>query len=119
MSANTRPDRMATLVAEEILRRIFGDDLQGCPVTLDEIALIIHQAAQQQNAQNQLLLDTYEQLVEAIHLLSTPPEAGLISDPNNLRALLSERLDAIQAVTTKTRNTTALLKKQRDDSNAP
>jgi hypothetical protein len=118
MSSNAQPDRMATLVAEEILRRIFGDDLQGCPVTLDEIALIVHQAAQQQNAQNQLLLDTYAQLVEAIHLLSTPPDASQVIDPANLRSLLTERLDAIHAVTTKTRNTTALLKKQRGDSTA-
>jgi hypothetical protein len=55
----------------------------------------------------------YEKLVEAIHLLSTPPEPDKVTDPNKLSALLSERLDAIYTLATKTMETTSLVKPQR------
>ena len=34
-----QPDRISRLVAEEVLAVIFGEDLSGCPVSLDQVAL--------------------------------------------------------------------------------
>jgi hypothetical protein len=110
MSANEQPDKLALQTAEEILRTIYGDDFAGCTVSLEKIAGIIDQASQAQHQANHELLGLYEKLVEALHLLSTPPDASKITDPNELRTLLSERLDAIHALTTKTMDTTARAK---------
>ena len=60
-----------------------------------------------------VLLDLYEKLVEALNLLSTPPDATKITDPKELQSVLSQRLDAIHALTTKTMTTTALVTKSR------
>ena len=113
MGSDAQPDRMATLVAEEVLRTIFGDDLQGCPVTLEQVAGIIQEATEQRTAQDRNLLETFQQLVEAIHLLSTPPEPSKVTNQEELRALLTQRLDAIHTITSRTLKTTALLNAQR------
>jgi hypothetical protein len=113
MSSEVQPDKLALLVAEEILRTIFGDDLQGCPVTLEQIASILHNAMEQRSGQDKNLLDTFGQIVEAIHLLSTPPDARKVPNQDELRLLLTERLDAIHTITTKTIKTTTLLKAQQ------
>ena len=107
MSANGRPDQLSRQTAEDILRTIYGDDFKGCTVSLDSIAAIVENAARKRDAQNHELLELYEKLVEALHLLSTPPEGDQVKDPKELGALLSERLDAIHALTTKTMETTS------------
>ena len=108
----TEPDPLATHAAEEILRSIYGDDLKGCPVTLDQIATPIQQALSQKVEGAKELLDVYEKVVEAIHLLSVPPENAKSLDANALRSLLGERLDMIHTVTQRTIDTTKLLKPQ-------
>ena len=108
----TEPDPLATHAAEEILRAIYGDDLKGCPVTLDQIATPIQQALSQKVEGAKELLDVYEKVVEAIHLLSVPPENAKSLDANALRSLLGERLDMIHTVTQRTIDTTKLLKPQ-------
>lgn len=109
MGAET-PDKLSALAAEEILRTIFGDDLHGCPVSLDAVAKIIHQTLQQRSEEDRDLIDMYENLVHAIDLLSTPPASEQVSTPEALRSLLGERLDAIHALTQKTQKTTDSLK---------
>jgi hypothetical protein len=106
--------------AEEILRTIYGDDFAGCKVSLDQIAIIIEQAIRHQAATDLVLLDLYEKLVEAMNLLSTPPDSSKVVSPEDLRALLNERLDAIRGLTLKTLQTTARLKavENGDDSAA-
>lgn len=106
----TEADPLATHAAEEILRAIYGDDLKGCPVTLDQIAAPIQQALAQKAAGAKELLDVYDKVVEAIHLLSIPPENAKSLDANALRSLLGERLDMIHTVTQRTIDTTKLLK---------
>lgn len=113
MSSEAQPDKMAMLVSEEILRTIFGDDLQGCPVTLEQIGAIIHDAVEQRTSQDRVLLETFQQLVEAIHLLSTPPDPSKVPNQEELRVLLTQRLDAIHNITTKTIKTTTMLEAQR------
>jgi len=110
MSTDAEPDKLASFLAEEILRTIYGDDYQGCTVSPDQIAAVIQKGLQQRQAQTNDLLELYEKVVEAVDLLSTPPDRSKVTDPDKLRALLGERLDGIHAVTTKTIRTTALVR---------
>ncbi len=113
MSANGPPDKRALQAAEDVLRTIYGDDFKGCTVSLEQIAGIIGDSVRQPDPQTHDLLELYEKLVEAIHLLSTPPDATKVTAPHELSELLSERLDAIYALATKTIETTSLAKPQR------
>ena len=115
MSSNGPPENLASLLAEEVLRAIYGDDYRGCTVNPEQIAEVIRKALQKHQAQTQDLLELYEKVVEAVDLLSTPPDVSKISDPDQLRSLLGERLDGIHAVTTKTIQTTALVKKKTQE----
>jgi hypothetical protein len=107
MSSNSPPEGLASATAEEILRVIYGDDLKGCTVSLDSIAGIIDQSLKRKAAQNAEWLELYDKVVEAVHLLSTPPDKSKITEPNELQALLTQRLDGIHMVTTKTIETLA------------
>jgi hypothetical protein len=106
------PDKLAHLMAEEVLRTIYGDDYKGCNVSPERIAAVIQEGLKRQQAQTQDLLELYEKVVEATLLLSTPPDASKVTDPNELRSLLSERLDGIHSISKKTMQTTALVRKQ-------
>src|SRR5262245_28586495 len=97
--------QIATTVAEEILRRIYGDDLIGCKVSLQEIAAIVELGLKQQRE----LLEMYDKAIEAVNLLSTPPKTKEIPSPDELRSMLSDRLDAIRELTRKVMDTTARL----------
>ncbi len=111
MSTNPQPDKLASFLAEEILRTIYGDDYQGCKVSPDDIAAVIRKGLEQRQAQIADLLELYEKVVEAVDLLSTPPDPTKVTDPDQLRTLLGERLDGIHAVTTKTIRTTELVRR--------
>ncbi len=114
MAKDSPPDRLSTEIAEEVLRRIFGDDLAGCPVTLEEIARVIAEGSQQRTDQQRELVEMYEKAIEALNLLSTPPGPSDVSSPEQLRSLLGDRLDAILKLTQKVMETTALLRKPTD-----
>ena len=106
----TTPDPQSFIAAEEVLRAIYGDDLKGCPVTLDSIAAVIDKAVKQTAARNGEWLELYEKVVEAVHILTTPPDKTKVTDPAELQRLLTQRLDAIHAVTTKTIQTLATVR---------
>lgn len=105
-----QPSAAAMQLAEEILRSIYGDDLQGCNVSLDRIAAIIARG-NKESGQPKELLALYEQVLEAMHLLSAPP-TKVIADPKELQELLSNRLDSIRDITTKTLDMAARFKAQ-------
>jgi hypothetical protein len=111
MSSNGQSGKLASFLAEEVLRTIYGDDYQGCTVSPEQIATVIDKGIQQRTAQTDDLLELYEKVVEAVDLLSTPPDVTKITDPDQLRTLLGERLDGIHAVTSKTIQTTALVRR--------
>ena len=113
MSEGERPDKLAVVAAEEVLRTIFGDDLTGCNVSLDSIADLIGQAIRQRSQEESDLIEMYEKLVEALDLLSTPPDPSVVTSPDQLRSLLGERLDAIHSLTQRTQKTTRSLKALR------
>src|SRR6266700_7461194 len=110
MSSTEQPDPLAFMTAEEVLRAIYGDDLIGCTVSLDSIAEIIDGSLKQTAARNGEWLELYEKVVEAMHILSTPPDKTKVTEPAELQALLTQRLDAINAVTTKTIQTLAIVR---------
>ena len=113
MGEQAQPERLAVDTAEEILRTIYGDDLKGCNVTLDQVAGPIQRALSHNAAELRELLEVYEKVVEAIHLLSVPPENASALDANALRSLLGERLDMVNSVAKRTIDTTAKIKGQR------
>jgi hypothetical protein len=97
-------------IAEQILQRIYGDDFAGCNVDPNDVAAIIDVGLKAHQQRSVELLDLYDKVVEAIELLSTPPDPAKVTDPAELSKILSERLDAIRTVTTKTRETVARFK---------
>ena len=110
MSSNAQPESLAFLTAEEVLRTIYGDDLKGCTVSLDSIAGIVDHSLKQTAARNGEWLELYEKVVEAVHLLSTPPDKTKVTEPKELQALLTQRLDAIHAITSKTIETLTVVR---------
>ena len=113
MPEPSQPAKLALAAAEEILRSIYGDDLKGCSVSLDQVAAPVQEALRLSAAENSALLEVYEKVVEAIHLLASPPQNAQSLDPGQLRSLLSERLDMIRSVTQRTMDTTAKVKSDR------
>ncbi len=91
----------ARTAAEEILRIIYGDDLEGCTVSLDRITEVISTAMAGQAQFDRAIADLNEKAYEAIRLLSTPPANGPNLNADELRSLLSDRLDKIQTLATK------------------
>jgi hypothetical protein len=114
-----QPDRVSRLVAEELLATIFGEDLTGCPVSLDQVAAIVQEALEQRAQQDAKLLEIYDTVISSIHQLATPPASAKSAGPNELRSMLGERLDAVRAITIKTLETTARVKAERSGSGDP
>lgn len=113
MSESSQPDKVAVETAEEILAAIFGEDLKGCTFSLDEVAKVVNEALKKRTAEAEEIIELYEKVVEALHLLSSPPENAKTLDANELRSLLSQRLDSIRTLTTRTMQTTAMVKSKR------
>ena len=88
-------------VAEEILRIIYGDDLAGCTVSLDRITAVISGAMTEQAQVDRAIAELNDKAYEAIRLLSTPPPNGPSLNADELRSLLSDRLDKIQTLANK------------------
>ena len=96
----------ARAAAEEILRIIYGDDLAGCTVSLDRITAVISSAMTGQAQVDRAIAELNDKAYEAIRLLSTPPANGQSLNPDELRSLLGDRLDKIQALAQKVIATT-------------
>ena len=101
MTVDAELEKAATEAAEELLRIIYGDDLNGCAVSLDEIAAVIR-AAFQKHARNAAdLAELNAKAFEAVQLLATPPPDGHTLSAEDLRSLLGERLDKIRELAAK------------------
>ena len=93
--------RAARAAAEEILRIIYGDDLEGCTVSLDRITAVISSAMVGQAQVDRAMAELNDKAYEAIRLLSTPPANGQSLNADELRSLLGDRLDKIQTLAQK------------------
>ena len=109
----------ARAAAEEILRIIYGDDLEGCAVSLDRITEVISAAMAGQAQFDRAIAELNEKAYEAIRLLSTPPANGQSLSADELRSLLSDRLDKIQNLATKVIAATKVQKETDASSNEP
>jgi hypothetical protein len=101
MEPDPQTKKMARGAAEEILRIIYGDDLEGCTVSLDRITEVIADTVTAHGHVAQAIADLHQKGFEAIQLLSTPPPNGPALGADELRSLLGERLDKIQGLATK------------------
>jgi hypothetical protein len=99
MSSEESRNATAEAAAQEILRAIYGEDLDGCPVRPERIASIVVQAINKHPLPDAELFELYEKGVEAVHLLASPPIAGGPIAPEDLPGLLSGRLDTIRNLT--------------------
>ena len=107
---------VARAAAEDILRLIYGDDLTGCTVSLDRITEVILSAMTGHAQFSRAVEDLNQKAYEAIRLLSTPPANGQSLNADELRSLLSDRLDKIQTLAQKV---IAASKAQKDMAAAP
>ena len=107
--------KAARAAAEEILRIIYGDDLAGCTVSLDRITDVIASAMTGQTQVDRAIAELNDKAYEAIRLLSTPPADGASLNADELRSLLSDRLDKIQALANKVIATTKSQKEITDE----
>jgi hypothetical protein len=99
--ANAQTQTTSRAAAEEILRIIYGDDLEGCAVSLDRITEVISAAIVGQAQCDRAVAELHAKAYEAIQLLATPPANGQSLNADELRSLLGERLDKIQSLATK------------------
>ena len=111
--------KAARAAAEEILRIIYGDDLAGCTVSLDRITGVIASAMTGQAQVDRAIAELNDKAYEAIRLLSTAPANGSSLNADELRSLLSDRLDKIQALANKVIATTQAQKDISDESTEP
>ena len=93
--------RVARAAAEDILRVIYGDDLAGCAVSLDKVTEIIVSAMTGHAQFTHAVAELNHKAYEAIRALSTPPANGQSLNADELRSLLSDRLDKIQTLAQK------------------
>jgi hypothetical protein len=102
MSSDSVPDlqleQAATSAAEEVLRSIYGDDFTGCTVSIESVAGVIREALEPRVAYEQAMTSLHQKGFEAIQLLATPPKDGGSLSPEDLRTLLSDRLDNIHTL---------------------
>jgi hypothetical protein len=119
MDSDHPTQRAARAAAEEILRIIYGDDLAGCTVSLDRITEVISSAMKGQAQVDRAIADLNDKAYEAIRLLSTPPADGAALNADELRSLLSDRLDKIQALANKVIATTQSQKDITDEPTDP
>ena len=119
MDSNHPTRQAAGAAAEEILRIIYGDDLAGCTVSLDRITDVIAGAMTGQAQVDRAIAELNDKAYEAIRLLSTPPADGAALDADELRSLLSDRLDKIQALANKVIATTKSQKEIADEPTDP
>jgi len=96
------PSAQARQTAEKVLQAIYGDDFAGCTVSLDDLAAIIDASIKEQTEINREIIDAFKKVVEAVQLLSTPPESGEVKDSKQLQEVLGVRLDSIREITSKT-----------------
>lgn len=107
MNESAELERNATVAAEEVLRVIYGDDLEGCAVRLDDVSRVIRGAFEKHARNAADVAELHNKGFEAVQLLATPPTDGQTLSPEDLRSLLGERLDKIQELATKILNATS------------
>ena len=110
-------ERVAVATAEEVLRVVYGDDLQGCAVSLDPIAAVIRTGIEEYARGTRDVTELHAKAFQAVELLATPPADGHALSADDLRSLLGERLDKIRALSTKVLAATSDSRAAENDRN--
>ena len=84
----------ADAIAAQVLWRIYGQPSEW-KVTADEIATIIDQGLNDERRQHRELVEVYREALQAVDLLSQPPQWPEGPQREQLRSMLSDRLEAI------------------------
>lgn len=120
MNHSAELETSATAAAEEVLRVIYGDDLNGCAVRLDDVSRVIRSAFEGYARKVDDVAALHAKGFEAVQLLATPPADGHTLSPEDLRSLLGERLDKIRELATKILGATSAAEAQAEpDGTAP
>ena len=106
MNDSAELEKSATAAAEEVLRVIYGDDLNGCAVRLDDVSRVVRSAFEKHARTAADVAELHTKGFEAVQLLATPPADGHTLSPEDLRSLLGERLDKIRELASKILNAT-------------
>ena len=101
MTESLEPSDIACATAEEVLRVIYGDDLQGCTANLDDVIAVIRAGMEEQTRHTREVAGIHAKAFEAIQLLSTPPPDGEKLSAEDLRSLIGDRLDKIRDLAAK------------------
>ena len=101
----------ANAIAVQVLRRICGDNPTEWNVSPNDITAIIEQGLDSERQQHRELLEIYQQAIEAVDLLSRPPLWPERPQEEQLRSMLSDRLQAIHELARRVTETTAGLPK--------
>lgn len=101
MSENPSSRKIANDTAEKILAAIYGEDLLGCPISLDQVSAIVQEGINAGTDNYQMLNEALIGALRQIQTVSTPPEKEEIQSMEEVITVLGERADAIHQVTTK------------------
>jgi hypothetical protein len=101
MSENPASRKLAGDTAEKILAAIYGDDLHGCPVSLDVVSEIVQQCIDAETKNYKMLNEALIGALRQIQSVSTPPNKEEIQSIEEVVNVLGERADAIHQVTTR------------------
>jgi hypothetical protein len=87
----------AISVAVQVLRRIYGENPPSeWKVSLNAIAAIIDEGLNEDRRRQRDLIEQYQETFRAVDLLSKPPLWPDRPQQEQLRSMLSDRLEAIQ-----------------------
>ena len=106
------PHQAASAAAEELLRVLYGEDLTGCQLNLEQVISALEPAFQAQADRHETLHSLFEKGVETMKLLATPPPDAATFSPEELRSLLGERLDGVLTVSEKILTTSAAVREK-------
>lgn len=101
MSENSPSRNVAGDTAEKILTAIYGEDLRGCPVSLDSVILLVQEGINAEARSHKMLNEALIGALRQIQAVSTPPAKEEIQTMEEVISVLGERADAIHQVTTK------------------
>ena len=106
---------IANAIAVQVLRRIYGDNPSGWNVSPNDLAAIIDHGLDHERQQHREQLEIYQQAIEAVDLLSKPPLWPERPQEEQLRSMLSDRLQAIHELARRVTETTGGLHKPSHD----
>ena len=101
MSENPSSRKIASDTAEKILAAIYGEDLLGCPISLDAVSEIIQEGIDAETKNYKMLNEALIGALRQIQSVSTPPDKEEVQSIDEVINVLGERADAIHQVTTK------------------